>query len=132
MIVKISEIYNEVSQELNLSKAIVESIGVEVLSSLRDKLNSPTEIAYELPKLGTFAMHLSKYTSFHQHLLKALETGKWKLGTDYCPEMYERNLILMSKIDEFYKQKNDVKALKHEKKTRESSQDESEECGEIS
>ncbi len=111
--------------ELGLSRAIVESVGVEVLSDLREKLNAPSEIAYELPKLGTFAMHLAKYTSFHKFLLGALESGRYTLGEDYSPEMYEKNKILMTKIDQFYAEKATKKQAKDEKKTRESCESQS-------
>lgn len=127
MIVRMAEVYKEVSEEMGLSKAVVESIGVEVLATLREKLNAPTDIAYELPKLGTFAMHLSKYTSFHNYLLKSLANGTYVLGENYDADMYEKNLIIMNKINNFYAEKQRVKDLKDERKTREPSQSQPEE-----
>lgn len=98
MIVRMKVIYEEVAKELGISTSVVESIGVEVLSTLREKLNGPDEIAYELPKLGTFTLKHAKYESFHKYLLGAVESGKWTLGTDYPTEMFEKNKILMNKI----------------------------------
>lgn len=127
MIVRMSEIYREIAAESIWSKSVIESVGTEVLSYLRDTLNSPSEIAYELPKLGTFTMHLDKYKDYHKFLLESLASGKYKLGQDYSEEMFEKNKILKTKIDAFYAKKELIKQLKHEKKTRESSENVAEE-----
>lgn len=127
MIVRMSEIYKEVAEENDWSKAVVESVGVEVLSCLRDKLNGPDEIAYELPKLGTFTLKQKKYEGFHNYLLGALEEGRYILGENYSEEMYSKNLILMDKINKFRSDKLEKKQLKDEAKTKQPSQDISEE-----
>lgn len=116
------QIYEEVARENGWSQSMTESVGVEILSTLREKLNAPDQLAYELPKLGTFTLKHNKYASFHEYLLKAIEQGTYVLGENYSTEMYSRNEILMSKINEFRQDKAEVKKLKDEAKANKSSQ----------
>ncbi len=129
MIKRMADIYKEVSREQGLSLSIVESVGIEVLSCLRNCLNNPSEIAYELPNLGTFTLKHTKYESFHKFLIDAVETGKYKLDEDYPTDTYERNGELMKKIEEFRQHKEEVNKLKDEfkEKSGEPSQGEPEE-----
>jgi hypothetical protein len=116
MIVRMPAVYKELSEELGLSVSIIESIGVEVLSSLREKLNAPSEIAYELPQLGTFTLKHTKYESFHKALLDAIAKGNCTVGKDYPEEMYNNNLVLINKIKWFREDKEKIKKLKDGRK----------------
>ncbi len=122
MIVRMKQIFEEVARENSWPITVVESVGVDVFSTLRSKLNEPTEIGYELPKLGTFTLKHNKYASFHEYLLNAINDGTYVVGENYSEEMFERNKILMSKIEAFRNEKAEKTRLKNEAKAIKSGQ----------
>lgn len=126
MIVRMAQIYAEVAEEMGLSRAVVESVGTDVLSSLREKLNGPTELGYELPKLGTFSFAQKRYLRFYEFLTKAVESGRYVIGESYPQDVWEKNQILIDKINIFKQDKARKTELKHARKeTNQSSQGDS-------
>lgn len=78
MIVRNKEIYKIVAETNNLPIETVESVGSAVFNELLKCLEDPKEIAYELPKFGTFVLKFKKYENYYNSFKAKLDAGDEK------------------------------------------------------
>lgn len=116
MIVKPKEIYQKVSEKNNIPIDIIESIGNIVFQSLRSHLNTPTDIAYELPELGTFIHRFHRFEYLFELTLKRLEENDEATLeiVNSNLERHQRNLNLYNKMQEYRKDKKEIKKIRNE------------------
>lgn len=117
MIVLPNDIYEEVAEDIGVDVAMIQSIGVIAFQELRHSLNNPVELAYELPKLGTFILRFNKFEDYFDYFQKKLDNkdveALQKLEDN--PELYLKNKALKEKINNFRKDKQTKRKQRYEK-----------------
>lgn len=91
---------------------LVDSIGTCVFQSFRDKLSSPKNLSYELPKIGAFHLRFRNYLSYVLSFARKINSGEQK----YI-DMRDNNLELFFTTKHIYKQMMDFKEDKLKKRT---------------
>lgn len=115
MITRCKTIYEQVARENRLDTSLVESIGSFVFAELRHALNSPNELAYELPKLGTFILRQKKFLKFQDILDRYIEQGSVVIKTEAGQKRYAEQKLLVKKIEQFKKDKLQKRTLRFAK-----------------
>lgn len=127
MITGIRDIYEKVAKQNNLDPELVKSIGTVVFQNLRECLNKPDEVAYELPKVGVFNVRFQKFENYYLAFVRCLERGdeKAKKQLEDNPELFEINTKLYNRILEYREKKKEKRNARYE--AIKSSEDKSEE-----
>lgn len=126
MIVTSKEISKKVADNNDIDFNIIDSINSIVFASLRENLNSPDHLAYELPGIGTFELRFKQFEKHFNHFKNLVETNNENAiaAVNRNPEYYKRNKLLIEKIDEFRNDKKEKRILRHgQNNTNETSED---------
>lgn len=116
MVIKASEIYEKVAKDNNLKPELVESVGSTILTELVNTLDDPRELAYELPKFGTFALRFKKTERFYNNFIQKLIQNDPKAlkQKEDNPELFNAITNLYNKIQNYRKDKKEKKQLRNE------------------
>lgn len=116
MIIGSKDIYEEVAIENNIDVELVNSIGSTVFQQLRTLLNDPEELAYELPKIGTFIMRFKRFekyfNNFQNHLNNKSPEAIKKYENNII--LYEKNKKLIEKMKKYREDKQLKRKLRYE------------------
>jgi nucleoid DNA-binding protein len=115
MIIVPKEIYEKVAKEHTFDKDLVESVGNSVFQELRNSLNYPTELAYEVPKLGIFSLRFMRFERYYKNFVNLLnkENEKAKQQLENNPEYFKNNTTLFDKIQDYRIKKNEVRNARY-------------------
>lgn len=116
MITKSKSLFEKVAQKHSLPAEALASVGNCVFEELRRKMESPEELAYELPRLGTFNVRFTTFeryfTNFLRKLQEGSETAQEQLKTN--PKLFQQNADLYKKIQVYREDKQKTKLKRHE------------------
>lgn len=130
MIKKAKDIYQTTAERHNIPVEVIASIGNVLFRHLRESLNEPSELAYEVPGLGVFCLRMKKFEHNFGMIKNAYENGNLKVVGDVNrkPEDYKRKNNLLEKCKQFRKEKAEHKVKRNaENETYQSSEDNTEE-----
>lgn len=132
MVTRVKHIYEKISKKRGIPIEVIESIGDIIFDTLLNYMEKPEDLAYELPKFGTFNVRFKKFTDYYEHFINKLEKNDPEAikNRDADPEKFERNTRLYRKIKEFKSDKEAKRKLRYE--TNKSSEDKSKEYKEVS
>jgi hypothetical protein len=111
MVIRSRILYEEVAKKHNLPIELIESVGNCVFEQLRIKLDAPSELAYELPKLGTFIARFKPFEKTMENIMKAVNSENPLLlqRIEEDPKRYNRNISLYKKMQEYREAKKKFK-----------------------
>lgn len=117
MIVSSNDIYKKVAEKKNLNEDLVKSVGTVVFQSLRELLNNPEELSYELPKLGTFSLRFKKFEYYFYNFKNKLENNDEEClkKLENNPALYEKNKKMIEKITAFRDARRNKRVLRYAK-----------------
>lgn len=115
MIARGTEIYKRTAKEHSLDLEVVISIGKAVFTDLVDKLNHPTELAYELDHFGTFVFRQKPFLSTYDRFMKNVGERPEDY-THLTPGYVDRMKAMYAKILSFREKRDEAKLLKDEYK----------------
>jgi antitoxin component of RelBE/YafQ-DinJ toxin-antitoxin module len=120
MVVRSKILYEQVAQKYNLPLDLIESVGGCVFTQLRKKMENPTDLAYELPKFGTFNIRFKMFEDYYESFLRDLNANKPEAiqKRDANPELFSRNTKLYKKIQEYREKKKEIKDKRSEKRNK--------------
>jgi hypothetical protein len=103
MVVKVKQIFERVASDNNIPLEEIESIGNAVFKDMHTKMNSPVDLAYELPWVGTFAVRFKRFESYFLLFLGKLQRGDEKAQEKLWanPKLFQLNADLYQKIQLF-------------------------------
>jgi len=116
-------IYKKTSENNNLPLDLIESIGNVVSQHLRNCLNNPDALAYELPNIGTFNIRFIRFERYYNNFQNLLDKDDpiAIMKRDRDLQFYQSNTIVMEKIKNFRIDKQEKRKERYE--TNESSKD---------
>lgn len=119
MLVNAKTLYELTAAKHNLPMELVESVGSCVFEKLREKSEAPSELAYELPKLGTYVLKFKGFERFYINFVRQLERNHPEAiaKRDKNPELFERCTLLYNKMQEYRKHKKEVRERRYAKST---------------
>lgn len=101
MILSKKDIYNNVAASSGIDVNIIESVGEQVFTELRLKMDSPTVLFYELPYFGKFKIRF-------MHLKEHVITVK----KEYLP----RYTVLLEMIKQYIQEKRKIREERYQNK----------------
>lgn len=115
MIVRSKALYEETSLRHNLPIDLIESVGNCVFEALVFKLNHPEDLAYELPKFGTFNIRFKMFERYYENFQKLLEASDPEAikKRDSNLDLYKRTTSIYNKINEFRSKKKDTRKQRY-------------------
>lgn len=118
MIVRNKEIYKLVAETNNLPIETVESVGSAVFTELLKVMEDPKEIAYELPKFGTFVLKFKKYENYYNSFKTKLDAGDPKAiqKKEENEQLFINTTNLINKMLQYRSDKREAKIKRYETK----------------
>lgn len=116
MIIKARDIYASVAKKHNLDPKFVQIVGESVFNALRGKLEHPTDLAYELPKLGTFILRHKKFKISVDRTRQAANNGLDNAMNAGAKAILVHWEVILEKIREFKEIKTAKRKLRYEPK----------------
>jgi hypothetical protein len=115
MIVRSKGLYEETSQRHNLPIDLIESVGNCVFEALVYKLNHPEDLAYELPKFGTFNIRFKMFDRYYENFQKLLDVNDPEAikKRDSNLDLYKRTTSIYNKIQEFRSKKKETRTKRY-------------------
>lgn len=115
MVTRGKEIYKRVAAKHKIDLSLVESIGNAMFQELRNKVDTGTSLAYEMPKLGTFNIRFTRFLQMFNGFNKHLEQeAPWALELlEQHKERYERDKLINTLIAAYRQDKKDVREKRY-------------------
>lgn len=111
MLVTPKQIYTNVAERNDVSFELISSIGNIIFQSLRTCLNDPSELAYEVPGLGTFGLRFNRFEESHNSA--KIHHHDDSNNTDAQKLRLLKMGKIQTKIDSFRKHKSEVKTKRY-------------------
>jgi hypothetical protein len=113
---RLKQIYEIISKRDNVPIDLIESVGNSVFDSLRYHMDHPSELAYELPKIGTFNIRFNRFLGYYNTVQKKLANKEEKttLQKQNDPELFERLDKLNLRVEEYREKKQEKRNERNE------------------
>lgn len=103
------ELYELISKKTELPIDLISSIGSSMFQELRDSLENPKEISYEMPKLGIFNLRFNKFEYYGKKYKEYASSNKDERYLKNKETKLKQIQDLEEKIQNYRKIKSDAK-----------------------